>query len=129
MEWLKSELTVTLGVGANCDAEELLELGQQLRDELLDLDIDAAAFEGLETAPEGAKGVEMLLFGTLAIRLVLNPALLRSVVEMTVAWLARQQARSVKLTLDGDTLEVTGVSSDEQDLLVEQWIARHADLR
>ncbi len=129
MEWLESELTATLDVGEDYDAEELLELGRGLRDELLDLDIDAAAFAGLGTVPEGAKGVETLLFGTLVVRLVLNPALLRSVVETTVAWLARRQARSVKLTLDGDTLEVTGVSSNEQDLLVEQWITRHAGVR
>jgi hypothetical protein len=35
----------------------------------------------------------------------------------------------VKLTLDGDSLEVTGVSSEEQDRLVELWIAREATRR
>jgi hypothetical protein len=52
---------------------------------------------------------------------------LKSVVDATTAWLGRQQGRSVKLTLDGDTHEVTGVSSDEQRRLVDLWVARHAD--
>jgi hypothetical protein len=68
-----------------------------------------------------------LAIGGLAIRFAMQSAVLKSVVDTTVAWLGRQRARSVKLTLDGDTLELTGVSSDEQDRLVDQWIARHAD--
>lgn len=78
-------------------------------------------------APEGAKGLELLTFGGLAIRAALGAPALKSVVDVTVAWLGRQGARSVKLTLDGDMLELTGVSSDEQGRLVDQWIARHAD--
>jgi hypothetical protein len=52
---------------------------------------------------------------------------LRTVADTIVGWLGRQQARSVKLTLDGDTLELTGVSSDEQERLIDLWVARHAD--
>jgi hypothetical protein len=78
-------------------------------------------------APAGAKGIELLAIGGLVVKFALNSALLKSVVDTTTAWLGRQGARSVKLSLDGDTLELTGVSSDEQSKLVEQWIARHAD--
>jgi hypothetical protein len=35
----------------------------------------------------------------------------------------------VKLTLAGDSLELTGLSSDEQNRLVELWVARHATVR
>jgi hypothetical protein len=43
--------------------------------------------------------------------------------------LQRQSERSVKLTLRGDSLEVTGVSSKEQDRLVELSITRNATRR
>lgn len=123
-----TELAAVLDAGPECDAEELGELTQRLRSELLELDVDAVELTADGEAPDGAKGVELLSFGGLAIQfLTLKSPILRSVVDATTAWLGRQQARSVSLTLDGDTLELTGVSSDEQSRLVEQWIARHAD--
>ena len=33
---------------------------------------------------------------------------------------------SVKLTLDGDACEVTGMTSADQERLVDLWVARHA---
>ncbi len=127
MRGARGELAAVLDAGPDYDAEELLELTQGLRGELLELDVDAVGLSTDGEAPEGAKGGELLALGGLAIKFALDSAVLRSVVDTTVAWLGRQQARSVKLTLDGDTLEVTGVSSDEQSRLVEQWIARHGD--
>lgn len=125
----RRELSAVLDAGPEHDAEELLDLTQRLRGELLELDVDAVELEAQGAAPDGAKGAELLAFGGLAIQFTLKTPVLRSVVDTTVAWLGRQQARSVKLTLDGDTLEVTGVSSDEQSRLVEQWVARHVDDR
>lgn len=120
------ELAAVLDPGPGYDAEETFALTQGLRAELLELDVDRVELEADGEAPEGAKAVELLAIGGLAIKFVLNSAVLKSVVETTTAWLGRQQARSVKLTLDGDTLELTGVSSEDQTRLVDEWIARHA---
>lgn len=122
-----TELAAVLDAGPDYDSEELLELTQGLRGELLELDVDSVGLGSRGEAPGGAKGADMLAFGGLAIQFALKSSVLRSVVDATVAWLGRQQARSVKLTLDGDTLEVMGISSDEQSRLIEQWVARHAD--
>lgn len=123
----KQELTAQLDAGPNQDAEEVFELTQGLRGELLELDVDTVELGADGEAPAGSKGPELLAIGGLAIRFALQSSVLKSVVDTTVAWLGRQRARSVKLTLDGDTLELTGVSSNEQSRLVDQWIARHAD--
>lgn len=123
----QGELAAVLDAGPDCDAEDLAELTQRLRGELLDLDVDAVELATEGEAPVGAKGVELIAIGGLVVRFVMKATVLRSVVDATVAWMTRQQARSVKLTLDGDTLEVTGVSSDEQSRLIELWVARHAD--
>lgn len=120
------EVVAVLDAGPDQDAEELQELTQGLQGELLELDVDAVKPATHGETPDGAKGAEVLAFGGLAIQFALKAPVLRSVVDATVAWLGRQQARSVKLTLDGDTLELTGVSSDEQRRLVEQWVGRHA---
>jgi hypothetical protein len=127
MDVKTGELGAVLDPGPDHDAEETFELTQRLRAELLELDVDAVELEAGGEAPEGTKGAELLAIGGLAVKFVLNSAVLKSVVESTTAWLGRQQARSVKLTLDGDTLELTGVSSEDQSRLADQWIARHAD--
>jgi hypothetical protein len=121
-----SELAAAIDAGQDYDTEELFELTQGLRGELLELEVDAVEMQADGAAPDGAKAIELLAFGGLAIQFITKAPVLKSIVDTTVAWLGRQQARSVKLTLDGDSLELTGVSSDEQSQLVEQWIARHA---
>jgi hypothetical protein len=120
------ELAAVVDAGPEVDDEQAFDLAQRLRGELLELDLDAVEPLSAGAAPEGAKAIEALAIGGLLIKGVLNSSLLRSVVTVTTAWLGRQQARSVKLTLGGDTLELTGVSSEEQSRLVDQWIAHHA---
>lgn len=120
------ELAAVLDPGPGVDSEEAFELTQRLRGELLELDLDGVELKGDGEAPDGAKAVELLTIGGLVLKFALNSAVLKSVVETTTVWLGRQQARSVKLTLDGDTLELTGVSSEDQSRLVDEWVARHA---
>jgi hypothetical protein len=122
-----SRLAAVVEAGPDYDDEELFQLTQGLRGELLELEVDAVDLGAEGEAPDGAKGVELLAIGGLVVKFALNSSLLKSVVDTTTAWLGRQGARSVKLNLDGDTLELTGVSSEEQSKLVEQWIARHAN--
>lgn len=63
------------------------------------------------------------------VRLATSPELLASIIAGVRSWLGRNRVRSVKLTLDGDALEVSGVSSAEQDRLIDLWVARHAGPR
>jgi hypothetical protein len=123
----QAQLAAVVDAGADSDAEELAELTRRLRGQLLELDVDAVQPATGGEAPAGSKGVELLAIGGLVIQFAMKSEVLKSVVDATTAWLGRQQGRSVKLTLDGDTLEVTGVSSDEQRRLVDLWVARHAD--
>jgi hypothetical protein len=125
----QGELALEVETLPDTDAEELAALVRRLRAELLDLDVDRVEPLTAGEAPEGAKGVELLALGGLVVQFVLQSEVLTSIVDGVRSWLQRQSARSVKLTLDGDSLEVTGVSSQEQDRLVELWIARHATRR
>jgi hypothetical protein len=122
----QAQLAAVVDAGADSDAEELADLTRRLREQLLELDVDAVEPATGGEAPAGSKGVELLAIGGLVIQFAMQSEVLKSVVDATTAWLGRQQGRSVKLTLDGDTLEVTGVSSDEQRRLVDLWVARHA---
>ena len=122
----RDELTVEVEATADTDAEELAQLTNRLRDELLGLDVDAVYAASGGQAPDSSKGVDLLAAGGLVVRFVLRQDLLQSIIDGVRSWLGRQHARSIKLTLDGDSLELTGVSSAEQDRLVELWVMRHA---
>jgi hypothetical protein len=108
------------------DSEELAELTQRLRGELVGFDVEDVRLAAGEEAPAGAKGLELLGVGGLIVDFMLSADVLKSIVGGVSAWVGRQRARSVKLTLAGDTLEVTGISSADQTRLIEQWVARHA---
>lgn len=120
------ELSVELQAGPDADAEELAQLVGRLRAELLDLDVDAVQQPMHGEAPEESKGVGWLAAGELVVRLVTSPEVLVSIIAGIRSWLGRNSARSVKLTIAGDALEVKGVSSAEQDRLIDLWVARHA---
>jgi hypothetical protein len=108
------------------DAEETAELTRQLRRTLLELDVDAVAPMSEGNAPPDAKAGEALALGGLIVSLVNTPGLLASVVDVTQSWVAGRGPRSVRLELDGDVLEVSGISSRRQDQLIKVWLDRHA---
>ena len=120
-----AELSVELQAGPDTDAEELAQLAGRLRAELLDLDVDAVRQPVRGQAPGDAKGAGLLAAGELVVGLVASPQVLASVIDAVRSWLGRNRARSVKLTLGGDALEVSGVSSADQDRLIDLWVARH----
>jgi hypothetical protein len=108
------------------EADELAELTGQLRRTLLELDVDAVEPVPSGQAPPDAKAVEALALGGLLVSLANASGLLGSVVEAIQSWLVGRGPRSVRLELDGDVLEVSGVSSRRQDELVKVWLDRHA---
>jgi hypothetical protein len=121
-----AELSVELQARTDTDAEELAQLAGRLRCELLDLDVDAVRHPTPGEAPEDAKGAGLVAAGQLVVGLVASPEVLASIIGAVRSWLGRNRARSVKLTLDGDALEVSGVSSADQDRLIDLWVSRHA---
>jgi len=122
-----SGLTIAVQADPDTDDQELAEWTFRLRAELLDLDVEAVESATTGQAPADAKGIELLAIGALIVRFTLRPDVLQSVVAGVRSWVGRQRVCSVKLTLDGDSLEITGLRSAEQDRLVDLWIARHAD--
>jgi uncharacterized protein YidB (DUF937 family) len=121
----QSQVSLQVEAGPDADAEEVAEATAQLRRELLELDVDSVKVPEGGPPPPGSKAAEVLAIGSLIVTLVKSTGL-GAVVHTIQSWISRQQQRSVKLAIDGDTLEVTGVSSDEQRRLIDEWIARHA---
>jgi hypothetical protein len=108
------------------DAEELAELTAKLRRELLLLDVDSVNQSVAGEAPAGAKAVDLMVIGTLLVNLGRSAATLASVVRTVQGWVGSSSSRTVKLQLDGDSIELSGVKSSDQQRLIDLWIERHA---
>jgi hypothetical protein len=126
MEERPAALGIQVAFGPDDDAEQVAEATLGLRRELLDLDVDAVELPPGGDPPPGTRAVELAALGALVVT-VTQSGLLTPVVAAVQSWLAgsQQQQRSVKLQLDGDVLELTGVSSTDQQRLVDEWLRRH----
>lgn len=108
---------------ADSDAEELADLAGGLRAELLGVDAASVAPLTAEAAPEGAKGL-----GTVAGWLLVQFGTLdglRAVVAAVRGWTSRT-GRTVEVSIGGDPIKVTGATSQQQQQLIDAWLARHA---
>lgn len=119
-----SEIAIAVRLEADADSAELQDATSQLRRELLELDVDdVKAPEGGE-APPGTRGGAAAEIGTLLV--AAGHAAIGPIVAAIQSWVARRASRSVKLTIDGDSIEVSNVSPDDQRELIQSFLARHA---
>jgi hypothetical protein len=114
-----------VGLGPEAESEEVAEATLQLRRELLALDVEAVELATAGEPPPGTRAVDPIALGTLVVTIA-NSGVLNAVVTAIRTWLGGQPHRSIKLELDGDVLELTGVSSEEQRRLANAWLRRRA---
>jgi hypothetical protein len=124
MEGAALQLRIDVGVEPDADAAELEEATLQLRDELLDLDVDNVEHPAHGAAPPGTRAVEAAILGTLVVTATREVA--GSVVRAVSDWLGRRPNRSVKLQVENDIVEVTNASSEDQRRLIEAFLQRHS---
>ena len=122
-----TQLVLDIGAGPDTDLEELADLTLQLREELWELDLDTVDLVRAGEVPERAKAGDPIAWGDLVLTLVTSSAALVTLISTLKAWLKPYQRRdcSVTIELDGDRLEVTGISSEEQQYLIDTWLRRH----
>ncbi len=106
------------------DEELLDELTRGLRQELLELDVDAVEPVSAGPAPEGSKGLDLAAIGALLVTVKGSVTVVSSVVETVRAWLRRGSSpqRSLKITVEGRTLELSAATTEQQQQLVEEFL-------
>ncbi len=118
------ELTIEL-VDTGADPDALDELTGNLRLELLELDVDSVVPVAAGPAPLGSKGLELAAVGALLVQLKGSAALVGSVVTTIRSWLQRGPStsqRTLKITVEGHTLELGNATAEQQQQLVEQFL-------
>ncbi len=123
-----AQLMLNIDAGPEADAEELEQLTRQLRGELTELDVETVNLVRAGEAPRGAKAGDPITWGALLVALTASGGVLTTLIGALQSWLTRHERRSVTLEIDGDKLEVTGISSEEQQRLTNAWISRHTGI-
>jgi hypothetical protein len=121
-----SDLTLLVDAGTDAEGEEIEQLTEQLRLELLELDVDAVRRPSAGEAPPGAKSVGMAAIGALVVEITHSSTMLAAVIGVVQSWLGNRKGRSIKLELEGDSIEVSGISAGDQRELIAAFIARHS---
>ena len=121
-----STLELQLELVAEGDPADLADMTARLRREVLQLDVEAVDHRIAGDVPPGAKALDAAMVGTLVVTLAKSGATLASVVRAAQLWLSRSSNRTIKVELDGDSIELTGVASGDQQRLIDLWIERHS---
>jgi len=109
------------------DAEWLAVLAGYLRAELVQLHVEDVAPLPAGESPPGARASGIAVVGGLLVSLGQSLEGLQSVVSTISGWLRRGEGsgRRVRLELDGDVLELSQVSADDQERLIGLFVSRH----
>jgi hypothetical protein len=118
-----ARLTLVVERGADVDDDELDRLARQLRDQLLELDVEDVQPLHEGAAPPGSKAVDPAAVGALVVTLA--PTAIQSVLGLLQSWLHGRPAAGVKVTLGRDSLELTNATAAQIDELTRAFLARH----
>jgi hypothetical protein len=117
----QASLIVQINRATGEDRRDLVRLSEQLRNALLDLDVASIGELPGSAGPEGGKGAGLV--ESLAVKL--GVVMLTKAIDKIREWAGRN-GRSVKVSIDGDSIELVGVTSEQQQMLLNVWLARHA---
>ena len=120
-------LMLNINAGADADVKDLEQLTYYLKGELAGLDGDVDLVRAGET-PKKAKAGDPVIWGKLLLALTASGGVLTTLIGVLKSWLTSHERRSVTLEIDGDKLEVTGISSKEQQQLINAWLSRHREI-
>ena len=115
-------LKISIDGGSESDAEELALMGQRLRRDIQQLDVDDVEFVRGGTAPAGAKG-DAITMASLAVTLA--PVALKSLFDLLQSWIMRHDKATVTIEMGNDRVTLTGSPSKEQLAVIQAAIARH----
>jgi hypothetical protein len=119
------QVEINFSLGEDVSPLELDELTARLQRELSGLEVESVDRVSTGPAPDGARGIDLAAVGVLLVNLGKATPVLGQVVEVIQAWANRGPNRTVKLTIDGDTLEINGMSEKDQHVVIKDWMARH----
>ncbi|MDN3295076.1 hypothetical protein QWM81_13635 [Streptomyces ficellus] len=110
------------------DPDRLHEMTEYLRQDLLQLDVDDVTPLSSGDVPPDARAMGVVEIGALLVSLGQSATVLRQVVVTVHNWWSRcrESRPSMRLTMDGDVLEISEATPDQVANAFELFITRHS---
>lgn len=115
-------LVVRMLPTTDSDAEEMADLTDTLKAELLNLDSGSVAPFTEDAAPEGAKGLAGMAGSLLA--WFDTPEGLRAVLAVIRGFTSRT-GRAVEVNIDGNVLKLSAATAQQQEKIIDAWLAQN----
>ncbi len=110
----------------DADADELDRMASALRRDLLDIpEVAQVSPVNAGAPPPGTRAVDVAAIGAFLVTVKPSVQLLGKVVGVVRAWLGRSQTGTLKITVNGSTLELTP-TQQQQEELVRAFLAKAA---
>jgi hypothetical protein len=120
-------MTLVLHADPDLDDEGMDQLARQLRNELIQLDVDSVTAANGTHSAAGAKGDPVTL-GALIVALSATGGVFTTLIGTLRDWLNNHsRGHRISVTIDGDTIEVERGSAEQQQALIEAFIRRHSE--
>lgn len=116
---------IVLQGAPDSDVDELESLTFELREQLLELDVEDVDPVRQEDAPAGTKIAGTLTVGALAVTVGI-PAL-RKALDVLKAWIENRPVRSASVTIGDKTIEIQAASKKDQRSLIDAFISAQED--
>lgn len=114
-----TQICIVADTGPESDTKELLEATRQLRQMLLAQPVEEVVSDGGGTTPSGSKSAELATLGALVVTLA--PSVFEAVVATVNAWAGRRSGRSAKVIIGAHTLDLTGISDEQTQQIIDEF--------
>ena len=112
----------------DADPEHVDAATRAVRQELLQLDVDDVVPASAGPAPEGSRGLDVAALGALLVQAGGAAQAVASVVTVLRGWLKRSPShRTVRITVGGQSIELSEATEAQQQQLVDQFLATVGD--
>jgi len=120
------DLRLVVEFDAEVHPEDADRLTRRLRAEIAELDVESARLDEGGTAPDGAKGADVVTLGAVVVALSASGGVFTALIDTLRGWLGRQSARhKISVTIDGDTIELERATNEQKQALVDAYVHRH----
>jgi hypothetical protein len=116
------QMTVHIKPEEEDDKQEIDSLSRSLRDDLSHLDVEEVHLL-YEKPPPDSKAVEGAAIGSMIVDFG-GGAAIKEVPQTVQAWIQRNENRSIILEIEGDKIDVKGISGKDQQKIIDAWIMR-----
>ena len=126
---MSTELQIEI-IDPEADDERLATMTETLRQDLLALDVDSVKRVSGGTAPDGSKGIDPAAIGAILVALKGSVELATQVVSAVKSWMRRGGSKNttqvLKLTMNGQSIELSAATIDQQQQLVDAFVSAAA---